>query len=149
MPVFFKQMQTASGQTESNVFLLIFHFQGFSQHWSYSSTLREVDASQEAQSACVIWSKVPHTMLSPITRGKFLINTPLTGTVTHRKLAFHSLLAAQPLSQSIGFKGTITLEYLLTTKRGGAGLYNMRTVKSNVSLVQKPYTLRLAWEQQK
>lgn len=74
--------------------------------------------------------------LSPITEGKFVINALLPeGTVTHRNLAFCSPVSVQPLSQSIGFKGSITLEYLLTANGGGAGLQSIQTVKSNVNLV--------------
>lgn len=109
-----------------------------------------MDASQEAKPDSVIWSKVPLTMLSPITEGKFVINTPLPeGTVTHRNLAFCSPVGAQPLSHSVGFKGSVTLEYLLTANGGGAGLQSIQTVKSNVNLVQKLYILGLAWEQPK
>lgn len=99
---------------------------------------------------CVTWSKVPRTMLSQITRGGFLINALLTGeTVTHGNLAFQSLLSARPLSQSAGFKGNVTLAYLLTANGGGAGLYSTQTVKSNINLVQTPYNFKLAWEQVK
>lgn len=62
---------------------------------------------------------------------------------------FQSLLSAQSLSQSTGFKGNVTLVYLLTTNEGGAGLYSTQTVKSNINLVQAPYNFRLAWEQVK
>lgn len=97
---------------------------------------RELDASQQAKPDSIIWSKVPHTLLSPITEGKFVINAPLPeGTVTHRNLAFCSPLGVQPLSQSVGFKGNVTLEYLLTANGGGAGLQGIQTVKSNVNLV--------------
>lgn len=44
--------------------------------------------------------------------------------MTQGNLAFHSLLSAQPLSQSTGFKGSVTLAYLLTANGGGAGLYS-------------------------
>lgn len=95
--------------------------------------------------------KFPATTLSQITRGGFLINAPLTGeTVTDRNLVFKSLLSVQPLSQSTGFKGNVTLAYLLTASGGGAaGLYSTQTVKSNINLVQAQYNFRLAWEQVK
>lgn len=83
-------------------------------------------------------------------RGGFLINVLLTGeAVTHGNLAFQALLSVQPLSQSTGFKGNVTLAYLLTANGGGAGLYSTQTIKSNINLVWTPYNLRLDWEQVK
>lgn len=83
-----------------------------------------------------------------MTGGGLLINTRLIeGTGAHGNLAFQSLFSTQPLSQSTGFKGNVTLAYLLTAKGGGAGLDCMQTLKSNINLIQTPYNFRLTWEQ--
>lgn len=141
LPVFLKRVWMAFDQPKFNMRLLIFH----SQRWSFHNRgLRGRCFSGGQVCPCVQSSLHP---LLQITGDGFLINAPLTGgTVTHRNLAFQSLLSPQPLSQSTGFKGNVTLAYLLTANGGGAGLHSTQTVKSNINLVQTLYNCRLAWE---